>query len=375
MNTPCLPSLLACALALACPSLHAALVYYLPFDDGSAASLASFGTNTGTATAVTGISNAPAPTASQVQVAPNLGSTWSELYTSPAPTEASNRGGAVVLPGSTTAFRLDSTTSRNQMTLSTWVYWNGNDGGTITSAAGIASTLNGSNTAGWSLRINNDGKVYFGWLNPAGNGRNRTTSSSVITAGQWVNVTLAFDSNIAQPASIYINGVSVSTAGSSGDVTMGAMKSDANSIALGIGNHTSGVGRLSLNGYMDDFSLWSTALSAAQIKSLNTAPALLTGYNAGIMADLFDTYAAQGSSIAGSLTWAYATGFDVTGRALGETWLGMDGKYYLWFEGAGAGAAGLMGVTNIPEPGSAAFLAGGILAVSVVFRRRPRNRR
>lgn len=370
MNTPRLSSVLACVLALACPALHASLVYYVPFDSGSSASLASSGTNTGTATAVTGISGAPAPTASQVQVAPNLGSTWSESFTPPAPTESANRGGAVVLPDSTAPFRLDSTTSRNQMTLSSWVYWNGNDSGAITSPAGIASSMNGSNTAGWSLRINSDGKVYFGWLNPAGAGRNRTTSSAVVTAGQWINVTVAFDSNISQPAAIYINGAAVSTAGSSGDATMGTMKSDANSIALGVGYHTSGQGRQSLNGYLDDFAMWDTALSAAQIKAVSATPAVLTGYNAGVMNTLFNTYAAQGSSVIGSLTWTYATGFDTTSRTVGDTWLGTDGKYYLWLDGASNNALGLMGAaSNIPEPGTYAFLLGVSMLAFIVCKR------
>lgn len=372
MNTHRMVALAVSALVLTVPclSLKADLLYYMPFDDGTNSTLANSGTAGGTATQVTGISGATAPSVSQVQVAPNLGSTHSEFYPVTGPTEANNRGGAVVLPSSTTALRLDSSTVANQMTLSAWVYWNGNAGGTITSPAGIASTMNSSNNAGWSLRIQSDGKVRFSWVQTAGGGRNRDTVNSVITAGQWSNVTLVFDSINSQPAVIYVNGVSQSTTGSSGDPLMGIMKSDTNDVALGVSYHTAGVGRQSMNGYQDDVAIWNTALTSAKIKALNTAPTELSGYNAGVMNSLFTTYDAQSSTVVGSISWSYATAFDVTGKTVGDTFLGGDGNYYMWLAGTSGSALGLVGVTSVPEPGTAALIMGASVLAFIGCRRR-----
>lgn len=358
---------LAAMFALASQQLHATMVYYMPYDNGANASLANGGSAGGTATAVTGISGATAPSASQAQVVSSLGSTWSENFPVTGPTEANNRGGAVVLPSSTTAFRLDSAVSPNLMTLSTWVYWNGNAGGTIISPAGIAGSMNSSNTAGWSLKIQSNGVLRFAWVQTAGGGRSRDTTSSVITAGQWLNTAIVFDSNISQPVAMYLNGVALSTTGSSGDPLMGIMKADTNDIALGVSYHTSGVGRQSLNGYMDDYAMWDTALTAAKLKSINTAPSLLSGYNAGIMNSLFTAFDTAGSQAVGSLTWNYATGFDSTGKALGDTWLGGDGKYYMWLAGSSGSEQGLLAV---PEPTTIWMLLGGGLLLFGVIRRR-----
>lgn len=373
MNTLRLSSLVACALAFAASTLHASLIYYVPFDSGSGSSLANSGTLGGTGSAVAGTLGASAPSASQVQVAPNLGSTWSEYFPAYVPTDANNRGGAVLLPSSTDQLRLSSSTAVNEMTLSTWVYWNGTSGGTITSPAGIAGSMNGANTAGWSLKILNTGAVRFQWVQTNGLLRNRDTTAAFVTAGQWVNVSLVFNSSLSQPVAIYINGVLAATTGSSGDPVMGIMKSDSNPIALGLSFQDNGTGRQSLNGYMDDFAAWDAPLSAAKIKAINTTPALLTGYNAGVMNSLFNAYDTQGTSVAGSITWAYGSGLDVSGRALGDTWLGTDGKYYLWLDGSSGSALGLIGtVSQIPEPGSYALVVGACF-LAVAFSRRTRK--
>ncbi len=150
-------------------SADAAMLYYLPFDSGSSSSLANLGTVGGTGTSVTGVSGATAPSASQAQLAPNIGSTWSEYFPVTNPTESpNNRGGSVVLPSSSTQLRLDSSTNANQMTVSTWINWNGNSSGTITSAAGILSTMNSATTAGWAFTIQPSGTLKFQWLNAGG---------------------------------------------------------------------------------------------------------------------------------------------------------------------------------------------------------------
>jgi hypothetical protein len=353
-------------------SADAAMLYYLPFDNGSSSSLANLGTVGGTGTSVTGVSGATAPSSSQAQLAPNIGSTWSEYFPVTNPTESpNNRGGSVVLPSSSTQLRLDSSSSANQMTISSWVNWNGNSSGTITSPAGILSTMNSATTAGWAFTIQTGGTLKFQWLNASGTSLSRTTTTSVITAGQWVNVSLVFDSTSLQPVSIYVNGTAIATTGSAGASTNGVMKSDGNTVNAGVGLSTNGSGRQSLNGYQDDMAVWDTVLSAAQIKAINTAPVAINGYNAGIMNSLFAAYNGQSSATVGALTWNYSTAFNVSGRSLGDTWQGGDGKYYMWLGGNSSSALGLVAV---PEPSIIGLaLAGGIALLAV--RRVRRNGR
>ncbi len=142
----------------------------------------------------------------------------------------------------------------------------------------------------------------------------------MITAGQWTNVSLVFDSTSLQPVSVYVNGTAIATTGSAGASTNGVMKSDGNTVNAGVGLSTNGSGRQSLNGYQDDLAVWDTVLSAAQIKAINTAPVVLNGYNAGIMNSLFAAYNGQSSTAVGALTWGYSTAFDVSGHSLGDTW-------------------------------------------------------
>jgi hypothetical protein len=370
MNILRFPVLFSCALALTGTALKADLVYHLPFDNGTTATLDNGGTAGGTATNVAslyGIVSAPTASTSPVKFGSH-----SEFYTTnPANTVY---GGATLLPNSTTNFRLDNATS--QMTLSTWVYWNGAAG--TNNRYGIANLFPSNNAAGWSLAIDNTGKLIYAFQAADVNlGRSRTTTSAVITTGTWINVTLTVDTSITSSAAVamYVNGVQQSLTGAS--LTTAVTVSNPGDIAVGLYNHTNGAaGSFALNGYMDDFAMWDTALSAAQIKAVSTTPAVLTGYNAGVMNGLFNTYASQGSSIVGSLTWTYATGFDTTSRTVGDTWLGTDGKYYLWLDGASNNALGLMGVaSNIPEPGTYSILLGASALAFVACRRSRRQLR
>ncbi|MFA6959208.1 MAG: LamG domain-containing protein [Opitutaceae bacterium] len=352
MNTHRTLALAVSVLALASPLLKADLVYHLPFDNGASASLANGGTAAGTATGVAssyGIVGAPTASSSTVKIGTN-----SELYTTnPANTVY---GGATLLPSSTTNFRLDNASS--QMTISTWVYWNGVAG--TNTRYGIANLFPSNNAAGWTLYIGNDGKLTYAFVTDASASRSRTTTNAVITTGTWINVALTVDTSVASNSAvaIYVNGVAQSLTGSA--LTTAVTLTNSGDIALGVMNHTSGAGgSFALNGYMDDYAMWNTTLSAAKIKALNTTPALLTNYNAGVMDNLFTTYDSHASSIIGTLTWSYASAFDASGRSLGDTWLGTDGKYYLWLDGATDSALGLVGIaSNIPEPSTAAILIG-----------------
>ncbi|MFH1498708.1 MAG: LamG domain-containing protein [Verrucomicrobiota bacterium] len=358
----------ALALSASPVSLKADLVYHLPFDDGAGATLANGGTAGGTATGVGssyGITGAPTASSSPVK----LGS-HSEFYT----TNPSNTvyGGATLLPNSTTNFRLDNASS--QMTISTWVYWNGVAG--TNNRYGIANLFPSNNAAGWSLAIDNNGKLVYAFQTDTNLSRSRTTTDAVVTASSWINVALTVDTSIASNSAItiYVNGVQQALTGSA--LSSAVTLTNPGDIALGVYNHTSGAGgAFALNGHLDDYAMWDTALSAAKIKALNTSTALLSDYDAGVMNSLFTAYDEQSASVAGTTTWSYATAFDVSGKALGDTWLGGDGRYYIWLDGTSGGALGLVGVNSIPEPATTAILAGLAVLLVPLTRRSRQGRR
>lgn len=98
--------------------------------------------------------------------------------------------------------------------------------------------------------------------------------------------------------------------------------SNSNYIALGNQSHDSATNEacFSLNGNLDDYTIWDTLLGFGKIRSLYTGASLLGDYNAGVMNGLFGACDAQGSETVGSLDWVYSAGFDTTGRRLGDTW-------------------------------------------------------
>jgi len=338
---------LAALFAVAGQPLHSALVYYLPFDDGTNASLANYGTAGGVGT----ISGAPAPTANSVSVAPNLGSAFSEDWQTPT----SNTTGSILLPSGTSAFRMNTT--GDKMSISTWIYWDGSYNGTALS--GITNALSSGNNVGWSLYITSDGALRFLYNTTSSSFLSRSSGAGAISTGTWLNVALTLDLSATSPLSMYVNGTSVHSS-TLGNVTLNTATQE-----IGLGSVDGG---RSLNGNMDDFAMWDTLLTAAKIKSLNTAPSLLDGYNAGVMNNLFTAFDTAGSQVVGDLTWNYATGFDVTGRALGDTWLGGDGEYYMWLAGTSGSAQGLQAV---PEPTTIGLLfGGGLLLFGATKRRR-----
>jgi len=138
-------------------------------------------------------------------------------------------------------------------------------------------------------------------------------------------------------------------------------------IQVGLASNDAPGGYFAIDGNLDDYAMWNTELGAGFIKSLNTAPALLSGYNAGTMNTLFTAYGAAGSATIGALEWTYNTSIDTTGHAMGDTWLS-GGTYNMWLEGASSG------LSAVPEPATWGMVTIGAL-VCVTFRRRTQTRR
>ena len=305
-------------------SARAAMVYYMPFDAGTDPSLVNDGTLGGTAT------TAGSPGTS-TSVPNNLGSAYSEHLTS--------SGQRVYLPSSTDQFRLNSATPAQTMTVSLWMYidatsYNWMDFfGTLNSASG------GDAGTGWLFSIvgsgDNIGKLRLSTT--SGN----LFSTITVPLQQWSNIVVTWTTaDVAGGRTAYINSVAAlsgygaTTPNGTNPITLHGASTAAN---------------------YDDLAMWDTILTQGKIRSLSTAPGILDGYNAGVMNDLWTVYdTTTGSYDVNGLEWAYASGFDATGRSVGDTWFD-DGMYYMWLGGNAGNATGL---SAVPEPSTTTLLMG-----------------
>jgi hypothetical protein len=332
-------------LVVALPA-RAELIYYLPFDDGTNANLTNYGTIGGTAT-----TSGTAPTAI-TNVPDNLGSTHAER------TSASNT--QIILPDSTTQARFTSAAGAQAMTFSTWLYydkasptygWSDFFGNRAAGSGWLLSVVGGG--TGGGLRLE-----YAGTTTTI----SRPTAAAIIPFQTWVNVTLTITSNgTTLDQAIYVNGALIkSTTGES------LMVDTANNPISFRG------GASSYQVAFDDAAMWDTTLTAGQIRAIYTAPAAISGLNVGKLNPLFAAHdtASVTPVVSGSISWSYATGFDVTSKALGDTWQS-GANYYMWLGGDAMNPTGMLGVSMIPEPSTAAVLAG-LAAFGLVAVRRKR---
>lgn len=254
--------LLVIALFLGVSSLRADLVYHLTFEDQT---LANSGTAGGSATATT----TAAPDPVYVTDTPTGSGYALDLVARTSPTP---RAEYLMLPDSTSAFSLSP--AGESMSINTWLYWDGN----IQNNA-IVTKSDGGSSYSWYFNITSDGKLNFnlasgGASNPFGYSR---TSTSAISAGEWVNVTLIWTSDASQTVAghgglqnlkFYINGedagLNVALGGSdfvakevSGDVIVGDLYSNGNN---------------PLNGSLYDFRMYDTALTPEEVANLAGIP-------------------------------------------------------------------------------------------------------
>jgi hypothetical protein len=342
LNRVLLPVLLTAIAVFSLSRAQADLVYYAPFDDGANPSLSNLGTAGGNLTTYSG-----SPTSS-TSTPTGLGSSHSEVLSVSSKLE---------LPGSTTQFRLDTT--GQQMTLSTWMYIDRSapDFGWF-SFFGNSSGVTGSGSGGWYLSVMGNAGSY-GKVRLEASGVGNFATTSPVPKQEWFNVTVAY--TVAGTANIYLNGTSI---GSNYGL---AANTNANPLVLAADDFNSDPARF------DDLAIWNTRLSDAKIRSITTAPTALVAlndYNAGVMNNLFSLYdAGTGSLTVDSLTWGYASGFDVTGHALGDTWTS-GGNTYIWLAGDSGSATGL---SAVPEPGALSYLfgVGAFVLLSRLRRRAP----
>jgi hypothetical protein len=317
-------------------TVRAAMVYYMPFDNGTDPSLANLGTAGGTAT-----TTSPASPTTSTSVPNHLDSAYSERFT--ASTQR------LYLPSSTANFRLDSATPAQNMTVSLWMYIDATTYNWMDFFGTLSSASGGTTGSGWLFSIVGGNDANTGKLRLSTSSGN-LFSTSAVPLQQWVNLVITWTTaDVSGGRAAYINGTSFLSGYGARTPT------DSNPITL----H----GAATAANY-DDLAMWDTILTQGKVRSLSTAPGLLDGYNAGVMNSLFTVYdAGTGSYAVDGMAWSYTSGFNVTGRSLGDTWFD-NGSYYMWLGGNSGNALGL---TAVPEPTAMALLVG--LGLTLVLQR------
>ncbi len=305
------------SITLAIHQSRADLIYYMPFDDGSNASLANLWK------------------CRRQRLCLRRHAEHLHLDTDRAGQRVlgnDERRSQALATFRTSAFRLSTT--GQQMTFSTWTYIDSSTYNWIDFFGNASSATGDASSGGWYLSIvGNAGTTRIEW---PGMGNTRTTSS--VPLGGWYNLVLSY--TVDGKFNFYLNGTNMGHENSF-DYGVPAM-SNASPLVLSAGVDTASY---------DDLAMWNTALSEAKIRALSSAPAALAiydAYNAGTMNTLYSLYdTGSGSATIDSLTWTNVSGFDTTGHSAGDTWV--DGtSAYIWLGGDANAATGL--ISTVPEP-------------------------
>lgn len=158
---------------------------------------------------------------------------------------------AITLNGSTSFLQLPvNVANSNEMTIATWVYWNG-----ITTGQRIFDFGNGSNESMYLSPRVALGGMRFGIKN---NGTEQVLNTTVLPTYKWQHVAVTLG---ASGATLYVNGVQASTSSS---VTI--RPSDFKPVMNYIGRSQSTYPLF--YGLMDDFRIYNYALSATEVADL-----------------------------------------------------------------------------------------------------------
>jgi hypothetical protein len=298
----------------------AALVYYIPFDDGTSATLANYGITGGVATATGTYDAAPA---ASTDIYTNLGGARSENFPYSA-----NHGGRLDLPSGSTPFRMTNTSER--MTVSAWLKLNARN---ASGGQTIVSTMPGAQNTGWEFYVNNNGTLA---ISLGGVGVRFSTSATIVPTNVWTHVAMTYATK-GNPT-FYINGVNVGL--NQSYYSASAIASTVN-IELGTIDGT----YYPIMGKMDDVAVFDTNLSDGKICAMVTAPSVIPGFNVGIMNQLFNLYdTASGTTTITNgtkrQTWSYATG--LTGHTAGDTWMDSTGNTFIQFDSSNNGVKNMI---------------------------------
>lgn len=179
--------------------------------------------------------------------------------------------GAVSLNGSTSIIQpldVGINDASQDFSLSIWFKQNTSGLGGLISNNTPAGPANGWSTI---ARIGSDNRLLFlaGAAQNAG-AEKSVNSVNTITMGEWNHAAFIYDKNGATSTlSIYLNGVYEASA-SANFSTMGSMREDW---LLGAQYETGLTPAYYLDGYLDDFRIYDTALTAAEVSAMvSTVP-------------------------------------------------------------------------------------------------------
>ncbi len=213
---------------------------------------------------------------------------------------------------------------------------------------GFVAIDNGTSSNRWYIDDQNGAGHLRAWRVAGGTSGELIQIEDVFNYGstEWQHVLIADDGTGLNGARVYVNGQFVG-AGNSFDYSRLAAGS-----VLRLGAVRHGDGYRYLNGDLDDFGIWSVALTAPQALGLyefGMEPGL--GYDLGQVQQLFDLHEAGPGggmvTLDGVWRWRYADGLDFDPGVLTKD----GGRYFIQLDAAGAG------LMAVPEPSAFALLA------------------
>jgi len=245
----------------------------------------------------------------------------------------------------------------------TIAFWTKMQTGSPTSNAFIGID-NATSTNRWYIDTDGSSATNIRmWKIEGGAGGEMFRVNNVLAYNDWVHVALTDDGTGTNATKIYVNGQLVGTRNSFDFAGL----LPTSTLRLGAGRQSASYAYL--EGELDDFGIWSVALTQPQTSALYqlaTSPSL--AYDLGIVQQLFDLHAAGPGGgnllLNGYADWQYADGLTTDLGML--TYAG--GQYSLRLDANGTGL-----VATIPEPATLALLAAGCATIAARRRRKRRN--
>jgi hypothetical protein len=262
------------------------------------------------------------------------------------------------------------TAGTDAWTVNVWTQMDSTTYKNNTVAGGFGSDPHGSSYVGTKrfLRIRSDTQTPKNamsfWGNSSGFDYDSPTSFPQDT-GAWHMFTATFSGGAGGTLALYLDGTYVNSVIRTFNDAPGA-----GTLVARVGGDSSTTANLStsVDGAIDDFSIWNLSLTGGELKAMASTPwcgiSALTSYDAQAMQSLVNVYndpTGATSKMVDSLTWNYAG--VLTGHNAGDIWQD-GGNYYMQFGSDGTGVT----TAAVPEPGTMVLLI--VSAVALLATRR-----